>query len=136
MPMKASIYITDKSIKELERAANQLIKEVHEGETKILLEAARYIQDGIKQNIAKTFIKRTGNLAGSTYAKAYPPTMSKSAIAFAGIRPRKAPHAHLLEFGTVQMKPHEFVKPAIDDRKGPAMDMIISGLKKTVEGAV
>jgi HK97 gp10 family phage protein len=134
--MPSGFYITEKSIKELERRCDRLIGELHKEEKDILLDAAQYIRDGIKQNIARQFKKRTGNLARSPYAIAYPPTMTKMAVAFAGIRPRKAPHAHLLENGTVNMAPHPFVRPAIDEREGPAVDMIQARLGKTIEGAL
>jgi len=134
--MKTGFYIPQGELDKLERKCNQILKEVGREERQILLDAARYIKDGIKQNIRSRFDKKTGNLLGSPYAVAYPETTSSMAVAFAGIRPKRAPHAHLLESGTVNMPPHPFFEPAIDERKGPAMDMIEKGLKKTIEGAV
>jgi len=132
--MKPSIYL--KGIDELERKTNQILKEVSKEKRQILVNAARYIRDGIKQNIKSQFDKKTGNLLGSPYAVAYPETTRSMAMAFAGIRPRKAPHAHLHEYGTVNMPARPFVRLAIDERKGPALDMIKVGLGKTIEGAI
>jgi len=135
--MKPSIYL--KGIDALERKCDQILKEVSKEERLILLSAARYIRDGIKQNIKSQFKVRSGNLLKSPYAVAYPAKINSPAVAFAGIRPRRAPHAHLLEYGhggPHPAPPHEFVRPAIDDRKGAALDMVEARLKKTVEGAV
>lgn len=129
--MKQSIYL--KGIEELERNTNRLLKEVHSGETALLLEQARLVRDRIKQ---KAPLGPTGNLKKATYASALPETTTGNAVAFAGIRPRKAPHGHLLEFGTVKMRPHPFVRPAWDEMKEEVRKNIKEGLKRLVEGAV
>jgi HK97 gp10 family phage protein len=134
--MPSGIYITEKSIKEFERQCNNLIKAAHEGQTAILLTAARKVQARIKE---KAPLGPTGNLKKSTYATAYPPTTSSSAVAFAGIRPRKAPHAHLVEYGhggPHPAPPHPFVRPAWDGVKEEVKNDIAMGLGKTIEGAI
>jgi len=135
--MKPSIYL--KGIDELERKCNNILKELSKEKRLIVLSAVRYIRDGIKENIKSQFKVRSGNLLKSPYAVAYPEKTDSPVIGFAGVRPRRAPHAHLLEYGhggPHPAGPHEFVRPAIDDRKGRALDMVEAKLKKTIEGAV
>lgn len=92
--MQAQIYL--KGIDQLERQCNKLIKEVNEGKTKLLLDQAKLVRDRIRE---KAPLGPTGNLKKAAYAIAYPPKLSGPAVAFAGIRLRKAPHAHLVEYG-------------------------------------
>lgn len=132
--MKAQIYL--KGIDQLERNSNKLIKEVNEGRRKLLLAQARVVRDRIKQ---KAPTGPTGNLKKAVYATALPETMYQRAVAFAGIRPRKAPHAHLVEFGhggPHPAPPHPFFRPAWDEIKESVKRNIQMGLGKTVKGAI
>jgi HK97 gp10 family phage protein len=134
--MKYAIYITEHSIKEFERQANRLIKDVNESKTRLLLGQARLVRDRIKQ---KAPLGPTGNLKKAVYASAIPPSLSSEAVAFAGVRPRKAPHAHLVEFGHAgphPAPPHPFVRPAWDEVKFQVAENIQRGLQKAVERAV
>ena len=121
MPVVVQIYL--RGIDEFERQTNKLIKEVSEGETKILLTAAQKVKARIKQEIQSQFKRHTGNLEGSPYAVAYPAKIGSGAVAFVGIRPRKAPHAHLLEFGHGGPHPapaHSFMRKGFDQKKSEA----------------
>jgi HK97 gp10 family phage protein len=137
MPAGVQFYL--KGIDELERNANQLIKEVTEEKTKILLRAANKVKGRIKQNIQSQFKRHTGNLEGSPYATAYPEKVGSSAVAFAGIRPRKAPHGHLVEFGhggPQPAPPHPFVSKSWNEMREEVRNDIASDLGKTIEKAV
>jgi len=132
--MQASIYL--KGLDQLERQANKLIKEVNSEKTKLLLAQARIVRDRIKARAPRG---ATGNLKKAAYAKGIPASMGGPAVAFAGIRPRKAPHAHLVEYGHGGPHPapaHPFVRPAWDGCKEEVKRNIELGLKKTVEGAI
>jgi len=132
--MQAQIYL--KGIDQLERQANKLIKEVNEEKQKLLLSQAKLVRDRIR---AKAPRGPTGNLKAAAYASSVPASMSGPAVAFAGIRPRKAPHAHLVEYGHAgphPAPPHPFVRPAWDGCKEEVKRNIELGLKKTVEAAV
>jgi len=107
--MKPSIYIPQRELDKLERKTNQILKELSKEKKGILLAAARYIRDGIKQNAP---VGPTGNLKKAAYATAYPATMRSPAIAFAGVRPRRAPHAHLVEYGHGGPRPGAPLCPA------------------------
>ena len=127
--MQAQIYL--KGLNELEKQANQLIKEVNDEKQKLLLAQAKIVRDRIK---ARAPLGPTGNLKKSTYAVAMPASLSGPAVAFAGIRPRKAPHAHLVEFGTSRAPAHPFIRPAWDSCREEVKKNIELGLKKRVEG--
>lgn len=132
--MQFQIYL--KGIDQLERQANKLIKEVNEGRQKILLEQAKLVRDRIRE---KAPLGPTGNLKAAAYASSIPASLTGPALAFAGIRPRKAPHAHLVEYGhggPHPAPPHPFVRPAWDGCKEEVKRNIAEGLGKTVEGAV
>lgn len=131
--MNTQIYL--KGMDELERGMNKVIKEVNKEKTKLLLKQANMVKNKIKQKAPRG---PTGNLKKAAYAKAYPETMSRPAVAFAGVRPRKAPHAHLVEFGhggPHPAPPHPFVRPAWDELKDKVQKNIRLGLGKTIKGA-
>lgn len=132
--MQAQFYL--KGIDQFERQANKLIKEVNEGKTKILYDQAKLVRNRIKQKAPRG---PTGNLKKAAYAAVKPPSLSGTAVAFAGIRPRKAPHAHLVEYGhggPHPAPPHPFFRPAWDGCKDDVKRNIAAGLGKTIEKAV
>jgi HK97 gp10 family phage protein len=131
-----SIYLL--GLEKLERNANKLIKDVTSGKTKLLLEGATIIKDRIKEKapVGPPTDKHPGSLKAAAYAKAYPATMAYPASAFAGIRPRAAPHGHLVEFGHGGPHPapaHPFVRPAIDETLPLVHRHIEEGLKEIIE---
>jgi HK97 gp10 family phage protein len=134
-----SIYL--KGIDQLERSTNKLLKEVTAGRTKILLDQAKLVKNRIREKapLGPPTDTRPGSLKAAAYATAMPEKIDSPAAAFAGIRPRKAPHAHLVEFGhggPHPAPPHPFVRPAWDEMKDEVKANIKSGLKKLIEGSV
>jgi HK97 gp10 family phage protein len=132
--MQTGIYL--KGIDELEKRVNKLIKEVEKEKTQLLLGQARLVRNRIKARAPRG---PTGNLKNATYATALPPSTSRNAVAFAGVRPRKAPHAHLVEYGhggPHAAPAHPFFRPAWDEIKDKVERNIQAGLGKTIEGAV
>lgn len=131
--MKAQIYI--KGLEQLEKEANKIIKEVGKDKADLLLSQAKLVRDRIKE---KAPLGPTGNLKKAAYASVLPETTTRNVVAFAGVRPRKAPHAHLVEFGhggPHPAPPHPFVRPAWDETRNTVRENIKNGLKKTIEGA-
>jgi len=129
--LKPSIYL--KGIDKFERATNRLLKDVTDEKTKLLLEQAKVVRDAIREAAPPG---PTGNLKAACYAKAYPETISRPAIAFAGIRPRKAPHAHLVEYGhggPHPAPPHPFFFRAWESVRDEVRETIKQGLKAIVE---
>ena len=115
---------------------NKLLKGVTNEKTKLLLTQARLVRDRIREKAPRG---PTGNLKAAAYASALPEKVTAPAVAFAGIRPRKAPHAHLVEFGhggPHPAPPHPFVRPAWDEMKERVKQDIKEGLKRIIEGAV
>jgi len=132
--MQSGIYL--KGLDTLERKCNQIMKEVSKEKTKLLLKEARVVRDRIKSKAPKG---PTGNLKKAVYAKAYAETTSSPAVAFAGIRPKKAPHAHLVEYGhggPHPAPPHPFFRPALDEVMPKIKEDIAKELGRTIEGAI
>jgi HK97 gp10 family phage protein len=132
--LKQQIYI--KGLDALERETNKIIKDLSEEKTKLLLGQAQIVRDRIKEKAPRG---KTGNLKKAAYAAALPETTTSVAVAFAGIRPRKAPHAHLVEFGHGGPHPapaHPFIRPAWEETKEQVRENIKSGLKQVVERRV
>jgi len=132
---KTGIYIPKMQLDEFERKTNQCIKELTAASTELLLTEARRVAKRIKEKAPKG---PTGNLKKSTYAVALPETTSQPAVGFAGIRPRKAPHAHLVEYGhggPHPAPPHPFIRPAWDEIKPSVEANLGNGIKKTIEGS-
>lgn len=132
--MASSIYI--KGIDQLEKQVKQMLKEMGKEKANLLLGQARLIRDRIKE---KAPVGETGNLKAAAYAAARPETTTYPVTAFAGIRPRKAPHGHLVEFGhggPHPAPPHPFVRPAIDEMLPKVRENIKEGLKKMIEGSI
>jgi len=126
-----NIYVPQKQIDEIERNVNKIVANVNKEKTATLLAAARKVQKRIKEKAPRG---PTGNLKKATYAKALPETLTRPSVAFAGIRARKAPHAHLLEFGTVKMPPHPFIRPAWDSIKEEIGRDLENAFKRGING--
>jgi HK97 gp10 family phage protein len=129
--MNPSVYI--KGLDQLERNVNHLLKDLNSEKTGILLEQAKVVRDAVRTAAPRG---PTGNLKAAAYAIAYPETTTRLARAYAGIRPRRAPHAHFLEQGTVRMKPHPFFAPAWESVRERVYQSIKDGLKQTIEGSI
>ncbi len=137
--MSYSVYL--KGIEDLEKNTNKIIKNLSAAKTELLLSQAKLVKARIKEKapLGPPTDKKPGSLKAATYAAVLPETTTSVTVAFAGIRPRKAPHAHLVEFGHGGPKPappHPFVRPAWDEMKDQVNANIARGLGKTIEGAI
>jgi HK97 gp10 family phage protein len=134
---------------ELEKAVNAINKELDKNRGKLLLSCAGEVRDAIRN---KAPVGPTGNLKAAAYANLSP----DKNVAFAGIRPKRAPHAHLVEYGTsgarrakkskvlvskygeffgpvvAPMPAHPFVRPAWDEKKEGIKRKIREGLKDII----
>ena len=131
--MNKGIYIPERQLQEMERACNKIVTNLNREKTKVLLTAARKVRKRIKEKAPRG---PTGNLKKAAYAKALPERINQPSVAFAGIRPRTAPHGHLLEYGTVKMAPHPFFRPAVDGIMGEIKQDIATAFKQNIEGSV
>jgi hypothetical protein len=134
---KPIIYL--RGIEELEKNCNQLIKDVTEGTKEILHKEALFVKGKIKEEIAAQFKVKTGKLKSAPYATVYPETTSWPAHAFVGVRPKRAPHAHLLtggHGGPHPAKAYPFVTQAWDKCQWQVLEHIEGGLKNAIEGKV
>ncbi|MDD4986621.1 MAG: hypothetical protein PHQ43_12745 [Dehalococcoidales bacterium] len=131
--MKPSVYIRD--MKNLEKEANKLLKDLNNGKVKIIKEQVNIVKKEIRAAAPQG---PTGNLKKAVYSNVLPPNVERRrAVGFAGIRPRKAPHAHLVEYGhggPHPAKPHPFFWKAIEKVADKVTENISTGLKKIIEG--
>ena len=115
------VDITNKLAEVIDEANGKKAKEVY-------LSAAMKIRDGARTRAPK----RTGKLRESIFAARG--DMNKP-NALVGVNYRIAPHAHLVEYGTVKTRPHPFLRPAIAASAAEVRRTIETGLKKIVEDA-
>ena len=132
------IYL--KGLDELEKNVNQMVKDVTSAKTELLLKQAQLVRDRIKEKapLGPSTDKKPGSLKAAAYAVALPETTTRPAMAFAGIRPRKAPHAHLVEFGhggPHPAPPHPFIRPAWDELSGTVKSNLAAGLGRVIEAS-
>lgn len=99
---------------------------------RLYLRAAKVIRDDAKERAP---VGPTGNLRRGIVAKVLDRMGRKVAPAMVGINFRIAPHAHLLEFGTVKMSPRAFFRPAVRAQEQRVKDILRKGFKKIIEKA-
>jgi HK97 gp10 family phage protein len=77
-----------------------------------------------------------GNLRRGVVAKVMQRIGQKAAPAIAAMDYRIAPHAHLVEYGTVRAGPHPFFRPGFDSTKAAAMDVMAEEYANLIDEAV
>ncbi len=75
----------------------------------------------------------TGNLKAGIIAKTLARRERKAGLAMVGINFRRAPHAHLLEFGTVKMSPRPFFRTAVIASQEKINKMISKGFQRIID---
>ena len=73
---------------------------------------------------------RTGKLRDAIFADYGDPAKPNVLV---GVNYKKAPHAHLVEFGTVKTSAHPYFRPAITATRGPMAATIIEGFKEILD---
>lgn len=106
---------------------------------KVLIEGAagmaKVLYDEVKLNASPPRLGRvTGNLENSIY-RVYSPERSGDALKTYRIswNKKKAPHGHLIEFGTSRMAAKPFVRPAFDHMEA-AIKVGMARMKAKLEG--
>lgn len=125
MKLNMSLDGVDELNKKVERMQQNLS---YENMEKIMLESAEEVKKGL---VAAAPVGPTGNLRRSPIAKAMP--KSRAPVVIAGIDRKIAPHAHLVEFGTVKMPAQPFFRPTWDGLRGKVNKDIASKTGKAVE---
>jgi len=113
-----------KNLMELFAASSRTIG--GEKSSKILLKAATLVKNRARQLAPQG---PTGNLKRGIVAKRFKSERPGHPAAFIATDYRIAPHAHLIEFGTVKMPARPFLRPALDGAHGEVMSIIAKGLK-------
>lgn len=125
-------------MKEFDRAIEKLTKSIGADETEpILFSAAEIVTAEIQSNVNQ-IPKVTGNLRSSPVTKMMEKRRhGEPRPSIAAIDRKKAPHAHLVEFGARggQMPAQPFFRPAWDAKRKAALEHIKEELAKSVKGA-
>lgn len=145
--MPASTFVVVSGLRELGENMRELSKDIA---LKISAQAtgagAQIIKKRAKQNIESSPSVRTGSLRDALIIKKIPKSQAEfTAEHIVTVRGRGkqrgnpkrkqniAPHAHLVEFGTVNMPAEPFLRPAYESEKGRAAEAIASKLRKRIE---
>lgn len=125
--------ITMTGNEDLKIAMKQLMGSMEPKEVKkVLLEGARIIRDDAKKRVRK----KTGTLRKAIRAKAFRNSHKTTPGAFAAVDRKKAPHGHLVEFGTVNAPPHPYMRPAAVATKGQVTTVVKKGLADGIDAIV
>jgi HK97 gp10 family phage protein len=96
-------------------------------------EAAKVIEEAVR---ARAPQGPTGNLKRGIKTVKLPQKGTLPPASIAKVDYSIAPHAHLLEYGTVRMDKKPFFRPAVDEVKGQAMNTLKSEMTKVIKKAV
>jgi len=131
-----------KGMNELQRNIDRLAKRLsYKIVGNILLEGARTVVSIAKMKVKKV----SGTLRDAIIAKLLPEKGGYSPTAIATVDRRKAPHGHLVEYGSVPryhksgkyvgiMPKKPFLRPAWDETKFSVLTKVLNDLKNLVEG--
>jgi len=78
----------------------------------------------------------TGLLKSSMVARLMDKRGNNPRVAVAAVDRKKAPHAHLVEFGTSRAPAHPYFRPAVESKMGSMAKSLKEDLKKGVESSV
>lgn len=132
--MKQGMTFEIEGTGELEKQLEKIGKSLEDKRLEpIMLARAEKVRDRI---IQKAPLGPTGNLRRSPIAKLLSRRAGYPTTAIAGIDRKIAPHAHLVEFGTVKMPAHPFFRPAVDEMRDVIMGEIREECKDLVEKSV
>lgn len=112
---------------------NSILKAVNSKSEGIYLKGAEVIRDDAKR---KAPLGATGNLRRGIVAKILRRRGSDPAPAMVGIDFKIAPHAHLIEYGTVNMSAQPFFRPAVDGARRRIEQIFKDGFKGVINGAI
>lgn len=148
--MAASVSVRIDGLQQLQRRMRYLSDQVQNKISKAAVGAAANLvkKEAIK-NIQQNATIDTGSLLGAVIVKRIPPAKTRLAaeyiVTVRGRGKKKpstksktqyAPHAFYLEFGTVRMsRKYPFLKPAFDDKKNQAVEVIAAKLKRALDKA-
>lgn len=112
----------------LRNVSNVIDKTTGQKVKRVYMDAGLRLRDAAKANAPV----KSGRLRKSVFAAYGDPAKANVLV---GVNYKIAPHAHLVEYGTVNAPPHPFLRPAITQTKSEIRDIISSGLKKIIDEA-
>jgi len=118
----------DMLIKNIDGLDKSVIRDIQ----KALTSGADIVTERTKANIRSNFKKKTGRLESSPVTRQMPQKLGWALVSISAIDRKKAPHAHLHEFGTSKMPARPFQRPAFDNSKGEIERLINNALSAAV----
>ena len=132
--MADEIAIDVQGIEELEAQLKEMIRQFDKEEVDpILIDGGKVLAAAVKSKAPRG---PTGNLKKGIVAKQLNRIGDNPKTAFVGINYRRAPHAHLVEFGTSHSRPHPFFRPAVDANWDKVINDIVDKLRSLAEKAL
>lgn len=111
--------------------------------------AARVVKKAAVSNIERSPSVRTGSLRDAVIVKKLPASEANGLTSAhivtvrgrgkpynkKGVKIDRAPHGHLVEFGTVNMPAEPYMRPAFDQKKGDALNEMADTLRTGIDRA-
>jgi HK97 gp10 family phage protein len=119
-------------VNEIKLNLDRLDKSVIEDVQKALTEGADIVTKRTRDKIRSNFKTKTGNLADSPITRSMPQKLGWALVSISAIDRKKAPHAHLHEYGTSRMPARPFQRPAFDQSKSEIEKLIDNALSGAV----
>lgn len=119
-------------INELAKQLEEINKGVEEASAKEVSKQAELVRDAIRDRAPRG---PSGNLKRSAIAKEIR-GKANNPIAIAGIDRKIAPHAHMVEFGTVKMSARPFFRLAVDSMVDKVQASLRGSAKRAIEETV
>jgi len=111
----------------LDRTTGKAIKRVYMGAALVLRDEARDLAPELK----KPKKGRVPGLLKSAIRAAYGDPTKPNVLVFVDYR--IAPHAHLVEFGTVKMQAQPYMRPALAAARSKCVNIIADGFRELIE---
>lgn len=128
MRMTMQVEGLDQALKKVNAMFNALDPKKIE---KVLLKGAQTVSKESRRRAPE----REGKLKKAHKARVSKRRRKDGAGAFSAIDRKIAPHAHLVEYGTVKMTAQPFFRPAVDATEAQVKDQVEGDLKALVDGA-
>lgn len=96
-------------------------------------EVSRAAADVVAKEARDLVPVRSGTLKSGIFSAFGDP---KKPDALAGVNYRKAPHAHLVEYGTSRTKAQPYMRPAIAATRGSVAVMVIDGFRRLLDKTI
>jgi len=130
--MVSSCSIKIEGVKEVTIALHNVNKNVIAELRAGAIEGAKIIADKARELAP---MGPTGNLKKAIKYKEMPYKETSPIVSIAAVDRKKAPHAHLVEFGTVKSRAHPYFRPAYRQMANRVKQIITEAMKRAISKA-